>query len=374
MTGFQPAFGLLAALAALGVSPASGATLLVPQTYSTIQAAVNASASGDDILIAPGIYHENVVVHSRTDLTIHSSAGAQATTIDGSYAAPVFDLLHDSGVTLQGLTITHGLTGVYSDYADGQVTIDGNIISRNSAAGDGGGIYAIRGSYAITQNQIVDNASNYALTLDGGGIYTYVTSGSIVGNRIERNTGHEGGGLIINQLTSPSLVVAGNLFANNLATLFGGGVYINNGTTPTVYGNTIVSNTANGNGGGVWYTDGSNSSVHHNVIALNSAPSGAGIEAYGPTGVIALSCNDVWNNAGGNYGGFLADQTGSNGNLSADPLFCGPATDDWTLNAGSPASAAGSGGCGLIGAYDVGCGPTAAAPTTWGAIKALYRK
>src|SRR5436190_11705771 len=69
----------------LGLAPASFATaanLNVPANYSTIQAAVNAAASGDEIQIAAGVYHEQIVV-SRKNLTITGQPGTIIQAWDG---------------------------------------------------------------------------------------------------------------------------------------------------------------------------------------------------------------------------------------------------------------------------------------------------
>ena len=49
---------------------ADAATRQVPQTYATIQAAVDAANPGDVIEIAKGTYEEAVNVIGRSDLTI----------------------------------------------------------------------------------------------------------------------------------------------------------------------------------------------------------------------------------------------------------------------------------------------------------------
>ncbi len=57
------------------VLPSMAATLHVPQDYPTIQAAVNAAASsGDEILIAPGVYTQQVLV-TQKQLTLTGSPG-----------------------------------------------------------------------------------------------------------------------------------------------------------------------------------------------------------------------------------------------------------------------------------------------------------
>ena len=65
------------AILILGLAAASFATaadLNVPADYPTIQAAVNAAVSGDEIQIAAGVYHEQIVV-SRKNLTITGQPG-----------------------------------------------------------------------------------------------------------------------------------------------------------------------------------------------------------------------------------------------------------------------------------------------------------
>jgi hypothetical protein len=90
------------------------------------------------------------------------------------------------------------------------------------------------------------------------------------------------------------------------------------------------------------------------------------------TGARALHCCNLYGNAGGDWVGCIADQFGISNNMSADPLFCDRPGSDYTIDAGSPCAAAHSGGCGLIGALDVGCDSPVEA-VSWGAIKAMYR-
>src|SRR5262245_10960853 len=54
------AFALLPAL--LFATPALAVTWNVPVDFPTIQQAINASSSGDVIIVAPGVYPENIVV------------------------------------------------------------------------------------------------------------------------------------------------------------------------------------------------------------------------------------------------------------------------------------------------------------------------
>ncbi len=69
------------------------------------------------------------------------------------------------------------------------------------------------------------------------------------------------------------------------------------------------------------------------------------------------------------------DQTGTNGNISADPLFCDVAAHDLRVDAaspnlpGNPANTCGT----LIGCFGQGCDSPVEA-RSWGRIKAIYRE
>jgi len=61
--GFWLSVSVLATfVASCGSGNAEPRTLLVPENFSTIQAAVDAAKSGDLVLISPGVYEESVKV------------------------------------------------------------------------------------------------------------------------------------------------------------------------------------------------------------------------------------------------------------------------------------------------------------------------
>jgi hypothetical protein len=87
-----------------------------------------------------------------------------------------------------------------------------------------------------------------------------------------------------------------------------------------------------------------------------------------------LSCCDLYGNEGGNGVGSISRQYGINGNISADPLFCNAGSEDFTLHANSPCAPDSNPDCGLIGAWPVNCSSTSVELTTWGAVKAMFRR
>src|SRR5438270_13816905 len=85
-------------------------TINVPVDQPTIQAGIDAASGGDTVLVAPGTYVENINFRGK-GITVKSSAGAKATTIDGNSAGSVvtFKTGETRAAVLDGFTITHGL-------------------------------------------------------------------------------------------------------------------------------------------------------------------------------------------------------------------------------------------------------------------------
>ena len=100
-------FSVAALVASFVTHAAFAADLLVPQQYPTIQAAVNASTTGDTVIVAPGTYNEQITIDGKA-ITVRSSGTASNTKIDRNNAAgDVFTIrnLPSGTVTLQGLTV-----------------------------------------------------------------------------------------------------------------------------------------------------------------------------------------------------------------------------------------------------------------------------
>jgi parallel beta-helix repeat protein len=103
-----------------------GRILRVPQSYGTIQAAVDAARAGDLVLIAPGVYHESVTVgDSHPDIVLRGLARNRV-VLDGQDRMANGISVNADGVAVENLTVRHYLVNgvVWSpsdEYGSGQL-------------------------------------------------------------------------------------------------------------------------------------------------------------------------------------------------------------------------------------------------------------
>ncbi len=301
----------------------------VPGTYATIQAAINASANTDTVLVAPGTYMENInfrgkmiVVTSMYYLTNNPST-IYSTIINGSTpanpdsASCVIICSHeDSTTVLQGFSLTGGTGTKWQDeHGAGRFR-------------EGGGILIEHSNPVIQNNVIHDNI----LPTDPAPIVSHGGGGMRIGDSYPRlynnvvygNSGIYGPGIVLN--------FSGCIMKNNV-------ICFNSGGMP-IYGG----------GSGLWINDTYSSPkiIENNVIAFNSAASGAygGVFQYAPA-VTTLRNNIIWGNSGTvqiiggtpvvTYSDVQGGFTGA-GNINLNPMF---ADSNFYLMTGSPCIDAG---------------------------------
>jgi len=326
-------------------------TRLVPSQYPTIQAAIDASGDGDTVIVSAGRYVETIDFDGR-DITVQSTDPndgqvVAGTIIDGGGKGTA--VLFVSGETrqavLRGFTVTGGV---------------GTALPGGSANElYGGGILCSGSSPVILGNVIKDNhpprsrESGVSGSLrGGGGILCTQSDARIEANRIEGNTAEYGGGICI---LYSSAEIVGNVIAHNTATQGAGGIYDEGPVW--VCNNLILANTDTGVAGAIYAYAGGQ--FIHNTIVANTGPSSVELQSTfdgspfvlvnniicGETqgyGVCRLSShpgdrlayNDVWNNAAGNYNGYM-DWTGVEGNLSVNPGFIDAGSGNYHLSTGS---------------------------------------
>ncbi len=234
--------------------------------------------------------------------------------------------------------------------------IDGNFIGICSGGRGGGGILiqSIPGAGAINA-QIVNNVvtNNLAQNTGGaGGIdvgYTGFGTQIVSGNIIRNNTGGQGGGLYV---VYESIVVQNLIVGNH--SFQGGGILVDSGSGSKFVNNTIADNTAIQGGGVFAYGVNIHEFMGNVIIAAGKTFYGAG---YNPNLPTIFKDNNVLSLQGPSYEGTFPDQTGVNGNISADPLFVNPAAVDYHLRSGSPSIDAGDNSAPYLPATDLDGNP-----------------
>jgi hypothetical protein len=272
-----------------------------------------------------------------------------------------------SGVLLQGNRSVEGAGGnVYrSVVALSEVAFLGNAAT---AGGDGAGLFVWLANTHVTLEDCLfrENTARWGAAIHCG---SEVDLLDIRRCTVEANqaTG-SGGGLFV---WGGNVNVEESLFHANQAA-FGGAMYFYDFANVSLRATTIVGNTATNTAGGLRCVLGSNPTLARVIVAFNQ---GGGISSVNNIPGPQLSCSDVWGNPGGDFLDEMVDPTGTNGNISLDPLFCGGALNPespYSLQTGSPCAAANN-ECGqLIGAFDIGCVLTGVESTSWGHIKSLY--
>lgn len=163
--------------------------------------------------------------------------------------------------------------------------------------------------------------------------------------------------------------VLNNVISNNSMSVgVGGGISLVNQSDALITNNFIVGNSAIYGGGIAWLVPFGppGPTVVNNTIAGNSALRGSAVLADGFDAATKLTSNvlmgsgsqtvvecdasndpnppliaynDAFNaDSGPLYGGICSDQTGQNGNISADPLFIDPAAGNTTSSSAHPPS------------------------------------
>jgi len=323
---------LVTVMLLLTAAAVPGATLYVPDDYWTIQEAVDASTSGDTIIVRPGVYAENVDLGGKS-IVLTSEKGPHVTTIDGNRVGSVVTYAKGEGPgsVLRGFTITNGYdtraAGILCSGVDALV-IAGNIIRDNEAFqyhySHGGGIYCVDSrNLVLRNNRIMNNIvrSNGGAVNDsfGGGLYLSNCSNILLCNS----------------------VIAENEVATNNSC--GAGIYAS-GSSLKVVNSTIVANEAYGEGGGI-FNRSSTIDVFNTILWNNRASAGPEIwleTATSPPSVLSIDYSDL---EGGQQSVHV--QPGSSlqwgpAMIDSDPLLVDSDDGDYHLLFASPCRNSGS--------------------------------
>ena len=304
-----------AAIALLGSQPAQAATLTVcadgSADHTTIQAAVDAAASGDTIDICAGVHTEaGIAIINKDNLTIQGQGQettiVQAAASVGAATDRVFVVVDSDSTEFVALGIRHGNPtdgsgefdnaggGVYLE--DSDTEFNACTISDNFSSFGGGGIFSVGGEVilggsTVTRNTVIsgipvefepDDPDQLIVSgVGGGGVATLYTLFGAFDSTISDNSTDRWGGGVSQALSFFFLIkttVSGNSAINDDSTGLGGGVasVLN---LPFVFpysltdASTVSGNTANV-GGGVAAWDAA-------VAVVNSTVTGNSAELVG---------------------------------------------------------------------------------------------
>lgn len=205
--------------------------ITVPGDYSSIQEAINAAQEGEEIVVAPGVYYENIDFRGK-NIYLRSEDPGDArivaqTVINGGRNGPVVTFSSGEGpdAAILGFTITRGSGARETIAPDEAAEEEAEEEEEKEAIVGvlGGGILVLNNSTPhIHDNVIEGNLADY-----GAGIAVYGAAPSIVNNRI----------------------------TNNGALVLGGGIFLTEAQGVTLNGNVVTDNEAGEAGGAIWADD-----------------------------------------------------------------------------------------------------------------------
>ncbi len=259
--GFSLFFALLAGVADLSFA----ATINVPADQSTIQAAVNAAAPGDIILVAPGTYNENVTINK--SLTLRSSGGRGSTFINGS------------AISLGTILISSNTNNVTIGGYDQGFTIKGFDSSSPGLETAAVYIQGVQSNITIRGNEIIADGEAALLSEYGANVSTLNINANIISGKTF--VGSEPGGCgFSSQFTTPNvprqLVYIGQAtnitFTSNTITGTAGGPSTDPSCSATGQGNTLVT---------IFGNTGSGAVIRGNVFAGTTTRFGSQLRVRG---------------------------------------------------------------------------------------------
>jgi predicted outer membrane repeat protein len=264
----------------------------VPGDQPTIQDGIDAAVNGDEVVVAPGAYAEIIDLMGKA-ITVRSSGGAAATTIDATTAPDPGDgkpvVRCDTGegpdTVIEGFTLTGGTgdTVLFGLAIGGGMLIDSasptvrDCIIEDNTADVGGGVFVnSNASHLILEDCIIrDNVALPDVNGGGGGIYLFGAGATLTGCEVTGNSagGADGGGLYVN-VTAESITVTDTLFEDDTAVKRGGAIHTDFLDAEFLIERCVFRSNSCGRGGGAVRVNTDGSIVIANCAFLDNTATG----------------------------------------------------------------------------------------------------
>ena len=261
--------------------------------FTSIQGAVNAAKPGDTIDVAPGTYHENVLIEKTLTL-LGAQAGvnpitglrtnpANESTVDGSIAVQ-----STSNVRIDGFSLNDPEGIPLVDFASRRDTLTNNIVLPGAKEG----VELLEDKLTTVSNNEIESA-----VLDGinvSGSKSAPLNDTVQGNEV-LNTSLDG----INLFDANGVVVKGNLVQGSRSV----GLTVSQSTDVNAANNLLVANS-----GGAIFSESAFDRLQGNTVEFNQTD---GIDVEGDHGDVILK-NSVFGNATSGLGNaiFLSNVSG----------------------------------------------------------------
>ncbi|MBI5293974.1 MAG: S-layer homology domain-containing protein [Chloroflexi bacterium] len=327
--------------------------------HRTLQAALTAAKSSDQLWVAEGVYYpgaagdRTVTFTLKNGVAIYGGFNGTETrlssrdwqvnptilsgdidqndvNLDGNFVAETtaniigdnaYNVVTGGGTDntaiLDGFTITAGRANLLdASFATGggmynsssSPTLTNLTFSGNFAAFSGGGMFNSSSSPTLSN---VTFGGNWATA--GGGMFNTNSNPFLTNVSFQNNSAADGGGMA-NINSAP--VISGGTFDQNTATSKGGGLYNDNSDLSLSNTDFTLNNAANG--GGIYNANGSNLMLNGGQIFGNSTTTGNGGGIYNSLSMISLVTVDINSNRADNSGGGIFNDIG---NLTSASTF-----------------------------------------------------
>lgn len=292
--------------AAASVALGGGTAINVPGDQPTIQAAIDAATSGDEIVLADMVFTgpgNRALDFQGKAITLRSGSGDAAAAVidcDKQTRGMIFNTGETTATRIEHVTIRNGLDSFFGGGADivgASPTFVGVVFE--FCMSDEGGAVSIRGGGAPVFEECQFNGNG---ATRGGAMFAS-TSAPVATDSVFDGNSADFGGALYNSAAGASGRFENCEFVANEA-IFGGGVCNWTGSDPTFIGCEFSGNIGRpGSSGAGMYNRDSAVIVANCAFENNQGAAGAGMQSTSNASVQAINCMFLGNTSTGAGGG-----------------------------------------------------------------------